>query len=102
MRFRATTTDPLGNVTMVVRLPRGGACRILDLNPTDSAALGSAMKRISDDGTFAVFQGTADRMDAVEFALSVSGAVTADVRGTCGIGPFDLAISADKAAASPK
>ncbi|MBU4461196.1 MAG: hypothetical protein KJ579_11555 [Verrucomicrobia bacterium] len=102
MRFRATTTDPLGNVSVVVRLPRNSEGRILDLGPANGAAFASAMKQISEDGRFAVYQGTADRMDAVEFALSVSAAVTADVRGTCGIGPFDLAISADKAAASPK
>jgi len=102
MRFRATTTDPLGNVTVVVRLPRNSAGRILDLGPANGAAFASAMKQISEDGRFAVYQGTADRMDAIEFALSVSAAVTADVRGTCGIGPFDLAIAPDKASASPK
>lgn len=102
IRFHATTEDPLGIVAVVVRLPRDGTSRILDLGPAGDAAFESAMKRVSDDGKFAVFQGTAARMDAVEFALTVSAATTADVRGTCGIGPFDLAIAADQATARPK
>jgi hypothetical protein len=102
MRFNPTTTEPLGVVALVARLPRNSDARILDLNPAGSMNFSDVAKRVSEDGKFAFFQGTAASAEAIEFALSVSGAAVADVRGTCGIGPLDLRIDPAGASASPK
>lgn len=97
LRFTPTTTDPLGVVAVVVRLPRDGDSRILDLGQSGGEAMGKLFKRVSEDGKFVVFQGTAEAVSALEFGLTVSGPATADVRGTCGIGPLSLAITAQGA-----
>lgn len=97
LRFTPTTTDPLGVVAVVVRLPRDGDSRILDLGQSGGEAMGKLFKRVSEDGKFVVFQGTAEAVSALEFGLTVSGPATADVRGTCGIGPLSLVITAQGA-----
>lgn len=97
LRFTPTTTDPLGVVAVVVRLPRDGASRIVELGQSGGDALGKLFTRVSEDGKFVVFQGTAEAVSALEFGLTVSGPATADVRGTCGIGPLSLAITAQGA-----
>ncbi len=97
LRFTATTPDPLGVVAVVVRLPRDGDARILDLGQAGGDVMGKLFKRVSEDGKFVVFQGTAEAVSALEFGLTVSGPVTADVRGTCGIGPLSLGITAQGA-----
>ena len=48
---------------------------------------------MSEDGKFAIFQGTPAETGEVAFDLTVSGASTADVRGTCGIHPFKLELA---------
>lgn len=90
MSFSPTSTNPLGIVAVVVRLPRDGESRILQFGPSAAALFGDVVSRVSEDGKFAVFQGTAQKLDALELALAVSGAAVADVRGTCGIGPLKL------------
>jgi hypothetical protein len=102
LQFHPTPDEPPGMVALVVRLPRDSASRILDLDTFGSAPLSEVSRRVSEDGKFAVFQATADTAAPIAFALSVSGAVTADVRGTTGIGPFDLEISPLQANAVPK
>lgn len=93
MSFTPTTTDPLGIVALVVRLPRDSQSRILDFAPVDNEGIGSVVKRVSDDGKFAVFQGTATDLKKLQVSLAVSAPVTADIRGTCGVGPYQLQIA---------
>jgi type II secretory pathway pseudopilin PulG len=102
MKFTPTTTEPLGIIALVVRLPRDSASRILDLAPEGSMAFANVSKRISDDGKFAVYHGTPESIAAIEFALSVSGTAVADVRGTCGIGAFDLSFGPGGTTVTPK
>jgi len=102
MQFSPNITEPLGIIAVVVRLPKDSPCRILDLAVTGTTELSAVTKRVADDGKFAVFQGQAATAEAVEVALSVSDAVVADVRGTCGIGPLDLNIGPSGASANPK
>ncbi len=102
MQFNPTTTDPLGLVAIVVRLPPDGDSRILELVPVGSMRYGDISGRVSEDGKFAVFQGTPESVAALEFALSVSGPAVADVRGTTGIGAFDLQVGPTGATATPK
>jgi hypothetical protein len=102
MQFNPTTSEPLGIVAVVVRLPRNSESRIIGLEPADSAKYSDVSKRIAEDGKFAIFQGTLESVSSIELALSVSGEVTADVRGTCGIGPFDLSVGPSGTSVSPK
>jgi len=102
MRFSPTQEDPPGIVAVVVRLPRDSETRILDLNAAGSMQFSDITKRVSEDGKFAVFQGTAQDAASFEFALSVSGSTVADVRGTAGVGPFDLEIGPLEATVTPK
>ena len=102
MQFNPTTTDPLGLVAIVVRLPRDVDSKILELVPVGSMKYADISGRVSEDGKFAVFQGTPESVAALEFALSVSGPAVADVRGTTGIGAFDLQVGPTGATATPK
>ena len=102
MRFNPTTTEPIGLVTVVVRVPKAGDARILDIEPLGNMVYGDVAKRVSEDGKFAIYQGTPQSVSALEFGLSVSGDTVADVRGTAGIGPFDLTINGSGATARPK
>lgn len=99
MLFNPSNTDPLGVVAVVVRIPKTSTARILDLAPADSTAYADIGKRVSGDGKFAIFQGTPITVNALKFGLSVSRPETADVRGTCGIGPFKLEIKPSGATA---
>jgi len=92
LRFSPSKTDPLGVLALVIRLPRDGDASILDLAPVGSTAYSDVSHRVSEDGKFAIFQGTLGESTDVEFALSVSGSATADIRGTCGIEAFQLDI----------
>jgi hypothetical protein len=92
MRFSPTKTGPLGLVALAIRLPKGVEARILDLAPVGPATYSDDSKTVSEDGKFAFYQGTLGEETNVQFALSVSGPATADVRGTRGIGAFQLDI----------
>lgn len=102
LSFNPTDTEPLGIIAIVVRLPIDGESQILGLAPAGSVTYADVMQRVSEDGKFAVFQGTAQNSGPVEFALSVTRPAVADVRGTAGIGPFDLRIDEHGAIAQPK
>lgn len=102
MTFHPTVTDPLGIVAVVVRLPKSGDERILAFSPGGNLKFADIAQQISSDGKFAVFQINAEAVEDLELLLTVSGPVTADVRGTCGIGPFDLSIGGDHVSAVRK
>lgn len=100
LRFNPETTNALGEFDLVVRIPKGNSARILDLTPDDVSTFTEVSKRVSADGKFAIFQGTPQRAGAMQFGLSVSQPTTADLRGTCGIEPFELDIQ--PAGATPR
>ena len=102
LQFNPTTTDPLGIVAIVVRLPRGGDARILAFEPGDASAFANVVQRIAEDGKFAIFEGSVGEARSLQFSIAVSAETTADVRGTAGIGPMDLRIAASGATATPK
>ncbi len=102
MRFAARKPGPLGLVALAVRLPKNVDARILSLAPFGPAAFADFSKQISEDGRFAVFQGTLGEETNVQFALSVSGPAVANVRGTSGIGAFQLSIQPTKASVTGK
>ena len=102
LRFTPTTTEPLGIIDFVVRLPRDADSKILGLDPSDPTRYADVAQRVSEDGKFAIFHGVLADADTVEFILSVSGETTADVRGTTGMGPFDLVIRSGGATVTAK
>jgi hypothetical protein len=97
LRFTPTDSQPLGIVAITVRLPVGSESRILGLDAVGDMTFTDVSGRVSDDGTFAVFHGTAAGTGLVGFALSVSAPCRADVRGTTGIGPYELDIDSSGA-----
>lgn len=100
--FAPTDDQPLGVVAVVVRLPGDRDGRILGLELRGVSDLADTSARISEDGKFAVFHGVANQVENLKAVLTVSDPVTADFRGTSGIGPYDLIIEADGAFATQK
>ncbi len=85
-----TTTQPIGQVVVVAFLPPGSDGKILDLSPAGDTAFTGIDKRLSENGLFAAFQGTAQHITNLSFHLSVSQPVTATIKGNCGIEPFEI------------
>ncbi len=100
--FKSSQDKPLGLVAIVVRLPADSSASILGIAPTEPAQFSDTSSRVSEDGKFAVFNGAAQTAGDIMFALDLSGDAVADVRGTTGIGPFDLIVSGTQARAAPK
>jgi hypothetical protein len=91
MRFAPTSTEePLAMLILVVRIPGDSTARILRLAPKDEATFGDTASTVSEDGAYAAFRGVPGESKSLEFDLTVSGPVVADVRGTCGIEPFEF------------
>jgi len=93
----ADKTTPQEQLALVVRLPRVSDARILSLEPADPALYSHVQQRVSENGKFAIFMGTATTGTGIAFNLSLSGPETADVRGSCGIKPFLLQVDASGA-----
>jgi len=102
LKFDPTVSDPLGVIAVVVRLPKSGAARVLDFSPGGNMKYSDIFSRVSEDGKFGVFQIVAESLENFEVMLTVTEPVVADIRGTCGIGPFDLTIGNDSAEAVSK
>jgi len=93
----ADKTTPQEQFALVVRLPRISDARIVRLEPADAALYSNVQQRVSENGKFAIFMGTATTGTGISFNLTLSGAETADVRGSCGIKPFLLKVDASGA-----
>jgi len=102
LKFDPTISGPMGVIAVVVRLPVAGASRIVDLTPGGNMKYSDLASRISEDGKFAFFQISAELIEDFEVGLTVTEPVTADVRGTCGIGPYDVKIGDGSAVAVSK
>lgn len=93
----ADKTTPQEQFALVVRLPRLSDARIVRLEPANAALYSNVQQRVSENGKFAIFMGTATTGTGISFNLTLSGAETADVRGSCGIKPFLLKVDASGA-----
>jgi len=102
LKFDPTISGPLGVIAVVVRLPKSGAARIVDLAPGGNMKYSEIFSRVSEDGKFGVFQIETESLEDFEITLTVTEPVVADVRGTCGIGPYDLTIGDGNAVAVRK
>lgn len=101
MRFKQVRSGQPENLALVARLPPDAEAIILKLTPADSTMCSDVVERISENGKFAVFQGVPNEdAEDIAFSLLVSAPVTADVRGTHGIGMFQLKIGAEGASTS--
>ena len=96
IRFKPDRTGPLGELALVVRVRPNGDAKILGLKPGESTMYTNITGGVSENGSIAVFQGIPQEgIEDIRFSLSVSGPATADVRGTCGIEPFQLKIGTE-------
>lgn len=93
MQFTPSQPGPIADLAMSVRLPRNTKARILDLEIAGSAT--DLTKEVSDDGKFAFIHGSVENVTNVQFALSVSEAGTAYVKGSSGIQPFEVTIKSE-------
>jgi hypothetical protein len=92
LTFTPSGDEPLAMLALVVRLPGGSMERIVALAPADATVYTDVNGRVSEDGRFAVFTGTPEKVGALRFTLSVSGPASPVIRGSCGIEPFELQI----------
>ena len=89
-----TTQETPDLVALVVRIPNSSNAQILNFSPTKETAYSNVRARVDESGKFAIFQGTPTGLKTLEFNLSVSAPVTATVRGSKGIKPFEIDIKA--------
>lgn len=92
LRFMPTISDPVGIVAVVVRLPKDDSGSITDIQLTGDMKYADVAKRIAEDGKFAVVQIHAETVENLQVQLDLSGPAVADMRGTAGIGPYDLQV----------
>lgn len=93
--FHPTLSEQLSLVALVVRLPGESEAKILSFKA--ATAFSNVKTRVDESGKFAIFQGVPGDLKALEFDLTVSAPVTATVRGSKGIKPFEIIISPDNA-----
>lgn len=101
LTFKPENDLPLGEMFVVVRLPEGEG-RITDIQLAEPGAYKDYYNRISEDGRFAAFRAQAGSMSEVKLWVEVSGAAVLDMRGTCGVGPFDLSVTPEGVSVTPK
>lgn len=100
IRFKPSKTGPLGLVLMSVRLPSNIDATIQSIQPVGSAKYEEGESNVSENGRFAVFQGTLGDEKDIAIALGVSGAAQAFIKGSCGIPSMQLNIQPTNAVAS--
>ncbi len=93
LQFKPTKTGPLGDLFLAVEVPPTTAVKILDLKSVGATPMAHSRQRVLRDGKFAIFQGKPGDGNVIKLGVSVSGPVTVDVRGSCGITPFQLDIA---------
>ena len=90
--FKPTTPDIPDLMALVVRLPNETEAVIVALEAVQEKSYSNVKSRIDGSGKFAVFQGLPADIEALQFNLTVSAPVTATVRGSKGIAPFEIDI----------
>lgn len=93
----ADTSKSLEKLAVVFRLPRTSEARIVSVASSDPANYDDVAQRISEDGKFAIFTGSIRDLKGLAFEVTLSRAEVMDVRGSCGITPFLLDVSANGA-----
>lgn len=101
MHFKAGKTGPLGLVVMSVRIPSNIDTTIQTLKPVGAATYADSEWSVSENGRFAMFQGTLGDEKDVAIALGLSGSAHAYIKGSCGIPPLELDVQPTSAIATP-
>jgi hypothetical protein len=101
MNFSSSSNTPLELLAIAVRLPKTSEVRILNLEPTVPDNYNNAQKRVSPNGKFAIFMGTMKDPRATGFNLALSGAETAEIRGSCGIKSFMMEVNSSGTTIQP-
>ena len=97
LTFDSSTAEMPDLVALVVRIPNSSGALITDLGPVAGSEFSNVKGRIDASGKFAVFQGTPNELEVLDFQLMVTAPVTATVRGSKGIRPFEIEIDPDGA-----
>ena len=92
---------PLDLIALVVRIPGESVARIVAFEPADKGRFSDIRQRVDEKGKFAIFQGTPDKLKKLRFDLTVSGPVTATVRGSKGIRAFEIIVAENGSAVRP-
>ncbi|RKX42118.1 MAG: hypothetical protein DRP64_10340 [Verrucomicrobia bacterium] len=95
LAFQSTTSEIPDLIALVVRLPGESEAEILGFKAATEASFSNVKTRVDESGKFAIFQGSPANLEALEFDLTVSAPVTATVRGSKGIKPFEIDIAPD-------
>ena len=93
LQFKSTKTGPLSELFMAIEVPKASSGKILDLHPGGANATAHCSKRVLHDGKMAIFQCLPGDAQTIQLGVSVSGPVTLDLRGSCGLTPFQLDIA---------
>lgn len=99
--FQSEVPVPLGEFFVVTRIGPGDT-RIRDLACGNAESYKDMARRVSDNGRFAAVRAMAGVMEDVEVQLELSGPGVVDLRGACGLGPFDVNVSTDSVSVVPK
>ena len=99
--FSASSNTPLELLAIVVRLPKTSDVRILNFEPTVPDNYNNVQKRVSENGKFAIFMGNMKDPSATGFNLALSGAETAEIRGSCGIRSFMMEVNSSGTTIQP-
>lgn len=97
MKFSSISNNASEKLALVFRLDKRSDARILNVDPADPDNYTDVAKRVSENGKFAIFTGSIKNAGNVSFNLSLSGPDTVDVRGSCGITPILLEVTASGA-----
>lgn len=98
LQFKPIGVRALDEVYIAFELSKSATAKILDLTVPGAAKSAHVGKRVLRDGKLAVFQGVSEGMSPITLGLSISGPAVMDVRGSCGITPFQLDITPASAA----
>lgn len=94
--FKADPGTPLPElVTLVIRVPESADAVIRSFKPAAESSYDNVEYVVNSKGTLGMIEGTPASLEALEFELTVSAPLKALVRGSDGIKPFELDISAE-------
>lgn len=95
LSFESRISELPDLLALVVRLPNSSEAVIRTLSPVNEDAFSNVKARVDGSGKFAIFQGSPSDLKALRFYLTVSEPVTATIRGSKGITPFEITITPD-------
>ena len=93
--FEPDGSELPGSITLVVRIPGDTEAKILSLKPVAKSSYANVECVLDPLGKLGMIEGSPSDLQGLSFELTVSAPVKALVRGSKGIKPFELDISAE-------